>query len=211
MTFQTASDHQLAVAATRPAPPQTGATSSAAPALHAASWPFHPDDVTPLQWWRTLPADRLTDAQHLLLRSTLAKISPLRGREWLGGLRGDAAAGIALALESLPITAVTIEIDLVMSALAVHALSGNAAAALVLSHVLRLAPLDHPFGRELSASWLALNLRHAMQRKTMDVAKADAAQARRALDRCSFECRAPRRGSHHPLRPHEAPCTGDRA
>lgn len=183
MTLQTISNLHPTIVTTRPAPPQVGATSSAAPDSHDTSWPFHPDDVTPLQWWRTLPADRLTDAQHLLLRATLAKISPLRGREWLGGLRGDAAAGIALALESLPITAVPLEIDLVMSALAVHALSGNAAAALVLSHILRLAPLDHPFGRELSASWLALNLRNAMRRKTMDVAWADADRARCASDR----------------------------
>lgn len=135
------------------------------------SWPFHSDDVTPLQWWRTLPADRLSDAQHLLLRATLKTISPLKGREWLGGLRGDAAASIAVALGCLPITTVTLEIDLAMSAMAAHALGGNAASALVLSHVLRHAPLDYPFARELAASWLALNLRRAMRTKVADTAR----------------------------------------
>jgi hypothetical protein len=41
----------------------------------------------------------------------------------------------------------------------------NAAAALVLSHLLRRTPLDHPFGTELSVSWLLLNLRRALGTK----------------------------------------------
>lgn len=134
------------------------------------SWPFHSDDVTPLQWWRTLPADRLGDAQHLLLRATLNKISPLKDREWFGSLRGDPAASIAVALGCLPIAELTLKMDLAMSVMAIHALGGNAASALVLSHVLRHAPLDHPFTRELAASWLALNLRRTM-RKVADTAR----------------------------------------
>src|ERR1700681_3289419 len=31
-----------------------------------SSWPFRPEDVTPLAWWRTMPADLFGDAEHLL-------------------------------------------------------------------------------------------------------------------------------------------------
>ena len=129
-----------------------------------SSWPFNPDDVTPLELWRTMPADHL-DAQHLLLRATMDKICSMHGREWLAALRGDAAACVAVAFGALPITEITLEVDLTMSALTVGALGGNAAAALLLSNVLRQTPLNHPFGRELSVSWLVLNLQRALQKK----------------------------------------------
>lgn len=137
-----------------------------------SSWPFNPDDVSPLQWWRTLPADHLGDAQHLLLRATLESISGNKRHEWITGLHNDAPISVAIALGALPITEITSELDLAMSALAVTALGGNAGAALVLSHILRLAPLDHPFARELSASWLVLNLRRALEARM--AAKANA-------------------------------------
>ncbi|WP_438275828.1 hypothetical protein [Nitrobacter sp.] len=139
------------------------------------SWPFDPNDVTPLQWWRTMPADRLNDAQYLLLRATLEKVSLIKRREWLSGMRGDAAASIAIALHCLPITAVALEVGLAMSAVALHALGGDAASAMLLSHILRRVPLDHPFARDLALSWLALNLRRAMQIRTKETAQASLA------------------------------------
>jgi hypothetical protein len=131
-----------------------------------------------------MPADRLNDAQYLLLRATLEKVSLIKRREWLSGMRGDAAASIAIALHCLPITTVTLEVDLAMSAVALHALGGDAASALVLSHILHRAPLDHPFARDLAVSWLALNLRRAMQIRTKETAQASQApEGDRLLDR----------------------------
>lgn len=130
-----------------------------------SSWPFNQDDVTPLEWWRTMPADHLGDAQLLHLRATVAKISVMKDRQWLCALQGDAAASIAIAIGAMPIGQITLEVDLAMSTLALCALGGSAGAALVLSHILRQTPLDHPFGRELSASWLALNLHRALNAK----------------------------------------------
>jgi hypothetical protein len=52
-----------------------------------------------------------------------------------------------------------------MSALALCASEGSAGAALVLSHILKRTALDHPFGKDLSASWLALNLCRALNVK----------------------------------------------
>jgi hypothetical protein len=69
-------------------------------------------------------------------------------------MRGDAAASIAIALEMTPISEISLEVDLAMTVLVLNALDSNAAAPLVLSHLLRGAPLDHPFGKELSVSWL---------------------------------------------------------
>lgn len=123
-----------------------------------SSWPFNPEDGTPLEWWRTMPADHLDDAQLFCLRATVAKISVMKDHQWLSALRGDAAASIAIAIGAMPIDRVTVEVDLAMSALALCALEGSAGAALVLSHFLRRTALDHPFGKDLSASWLALNL-----------------------------------------------------
>jgi hypothetical protein len=130
-----------------------------------SSWPFNTDDVTPLEWWRTMPAEHLGDAQLSHLRATVAKISVMKDRQWLSSLQGDAAASIAIAIGAMPIGQITLEIDLAMSSLALCALDGSAGAALVLSHILRQVPLDHPFGRELSASWLALDLHRALNAK----------------------------------------------
>jgi hypothetical protein len=127
-----------------------------------SSWPWGPDDFSPIEWWRSLPADHLGDAQQLMLRATLDKICVMNGREWLSAMHGDAAASIAIAVEMFPITEVTLEVDLAMTVLMFGALDGNAAAAVVLSQLLGRAPLDHPFAKELSVSWLVLNLRRAL-------------------------------------------------
>ena len=131
-----------------------------------SSWPFRIMDTSPLAWWRTMPADLLGDAEQLLLRDTIGKVGVLKGRAWVSAMRGDAAASIAIALGALPITTITLEADLAMTSLMSSALGGSAAAALVLSQVLQRCPLEHPFGKELSVSWLVFNLHRAMAGKT---------------------------------------------
>jgi hypothetical protein len=129
-------------------------------------WPFHLSDVTPLAWWRTMPADHLGDVELIQLRAMMGKISVMKDHQWLSALRGDAPASIAIAIAAMPIDRVTLEVDLAMSALALCALECSAGAALVLSHILRRTPLDHPFGRDLAASWLVLNLCRALAAKS---------------------------------------------
>jgi len=128
-------------------------------------WPFNLGDVTPLEWWRTMPADHLGETQRLHLSATLEKICVMKDHQWLSALRGDAAASVAIAIGAMPIGKVTLEVDLAMSALALCTLEGSAGAALVLSHILRRTTLDHPFRKELSSSWLALNLYRALTAK----------------------------------------------
>lgn len=130
-----------------------------------SSWPFSPDDVLPLQWWRTMPADQLGDAQHLLLRTTLQNIATFTGRQWLAGLHDNAAACIKIALRAHRISKIALEVDLAMSFLMASALGGNAGSALVLSHILRRVPIDRGFAKKLSVSWLELNLRRALEAK----------------------------------------------
>ena len=135
-------------------------------AIQAAAWPFNPGDVTPLEWWRTMPADHLIGSDLHQLRTIMTKVAVLKDHEWTSALQGDAAASIAIAISAMPIDQVTHKVDLAMSALALCALDGSAGAALVLSHILQRAVLDHPFGRELSSSWLALNLGRSLKGKT---------------------------------------------
>ena len=80
-----------------------------------SSWPFNPDDVSPLKWWRAMPADHLGDTQHPL--STMENICLIEGRECLAGLHGDAATRIAVAPGSLPISEISLEVDPAMSVL----------------------------------------------------------------------------------------------
>jgi hypothetical protein len=128
------------------------------------------DDVTPLEWWRTMPANHLGEGPQCVLREMLDKVSLVKRRQWLSAMRGDAATSIAVAIEAMPINRITLEVDLMMTALMVCALDGNSGAVLVLAHILHRAPLDHPFGQELSISWLALNFRRARHMQKRPVA-----------------------------------------
>jgi hypothetical protein len=128
----------------------------------ACRWPFKAEDTSPLAWWRTLPSAAFRDAEHLLLRATLEGITVLHGGDkFAAALRGDAAAAIAVAFSLMPIEAITLQVDLAMTALLRCALERNAAAALVLAQVLGLTDLGHPFATELAASWFARGLRHS--------------------------------------------------
>lgn len=138
------------------------AVAAGAATWPSAPWPFCAEDIGPLAWWRTMPADQLRDAKHLALRDVLSKVSVLRGCEWVSAMRGDAVASVAVAIGVHPIKEISIEVDVAMSALLLHALAGDAGAALVLSEVLRQTRLDHPFAKELAESWLVLNLRRAL-------------------------------------------------
>lgn len=151
-------------------------------AVRSTPWPFHAADASPLAWWRMLPADKFRDAEHLLLRATLDKVAVLRGKSWIAALRGDAAASIAVALSLMPISTATLEVDIAMTAVLASALDGDATTALMLSHVLGRAALDHPFATELAASWLAHNLRHSLDRRRFNPAEDALWKALRTLD-----------------------------
>ncbi|WMT73345.1 hypothetical protein [Bradyrhizobium sp. Ash2021] len=129
-------------------------------------WPFRPQDVSPLVWWRMLPSDLMRDAEHLLVCATLDGITVMRGgHDITAALQGDPAAAIAVALSLMPVDEVTLEVDIAMTAVLRCTLAGNAAAALVLAKVVGRAELDHPFATELSGSWYTHHLRHSPDRR----------------------------------------------
>jgi hypothetical protein len=125
------------------------------------SWPIKLDDISPIEWWRTMPADLLGDVPHLILRETVDRICVTQDNQWLSAMRGDAAASIAIAVVAMPIDQITLEVDLVMTILTICALDGSADATLALAHILYRVELHHPFAQELSLSWLVTNLRCA--------------------------------------------------
>jgi hypothetical protein len=129
------------------------------------AWPFNAEDASPLAWWRTLPSDRLGDAEARLVNATLAKIDVMGGGDALApALRGEIGADVAVALSLMPIDDVTLEVDLAMTAVLRGALERDGLAALVLAHVLGRADINHPFATELSASWLT-SPRHSPERR----------------------------------------------
>jgi hypothetical protein len=128
----------------------------------SAPWPFNADDCSPLTWWRRLPPDALRDAERLLLFSTVRGISVLHaGDDLAAAMRGDAAAAIGAALRLMPVQAITLQVDITMTALMRSALHGNAASALVMAQVIGLTDLGHELTTELAASWLAFGERHS--------------------------------------------------
>jgi hypothetical protein len=121
----------------------------------ARPWPFKAEDISPLAWWRTLPSDALGDAERLLLLTTLEQIDVLHGGDdFANALKGDPAAAIGVAFSLMPITEVTLQADIAMTALLRCAVERNAAAALVLAQVTGLTDLGHPYAIEIARSWL---------------------------------------------------------
>jgi len=126
------------------------------------AWPFRSEDISPLQWWRTLPSDAFRDAEQVLLLATLERIRVLHGCDDLAAaLTGDAAAAIDVAFALMPIDVTTLTTDIAMSALMRCALAPNATAALVMAQVVGLTILDHGLATELAASWYTHGLRHS--------------------------------------------------
>jgi hypothetical protein len=125
-------------------------------------WPFKAADISPLEWWRTLPSDAFRDAEQILVPTTLERIGVLHGGDDLAAaLAGDAAAAISAAFSLMPIEETTLTVDIAMTALCRCALAPNAAAALVMAQVIGLTDLNHGLATELAASWYTHGLRYS--------------------------------------------------
>ncbi len=138
----------------------------------SAPWPFEPDQTSPLAWWRRLPPDSFHHAEYSLLRATLGDVRILRGGDDLAAaLRGDAAAAVGAALGLMPITEVTLPVDVTMSWLLYTALKHDATAALVMSQIVGLTDLGHGFAIELAGSWFKYGRRHSDDPRKFDLAE----------------------------------------
>ena len=143
---------------------RAGTTEAGRPPSHLrpSPWPFEPEDQSALAWWRTMTPESLHGANRQFLFATLRQISMLHGDDdFTAALRGDAAAAISVALAVMPITNITLQVDIAMTTLLRSALESNAASALVMAQVVGLTDFGHPFGTALAASWLDFGRRHS--------------------------------------------------
>ncbi|WP_128963005.1 hypothetical protein [Bradyrhizobium guangzhouense] len=135
-------------------------------------WPYEPNDTSPLAWWRRLPPDSFHDAERSLLRATLGDVRVLRGgNDLAAALQGDAVAAVGAALGLMPITEVTLPVDVTMSCLLYTALKQDATAALVMSQIAGLTDLGHGFAIELAGSWFKYGRRHSDDPRKFDLAE----------------------------------------
>jgi hypothetical protein len=130
----------------------------------APTWPFSPNDSTPLTWWRRLPAHVLRDEERAQISETLRHVEALCcDAEFRAALNGDADAAIATVLSMMPITNIDFHTDIAMTALLSCALAGQASAALVLAQIVGLTDVGHALTRELSVSWLGWGFRYSTE------------------------------------------------
>ena len=106
------------------------------------------------QWWRLTPATAFDLVALIEMRASLSKINMLGEPRWKDAAAGDASASIGVALDMNAGGTVDARFDLVMTALAVCAAGGNAAACLVMSHILRKIPGAGKGEARIATSWL---------------------------------------------------------
>jgi hypothetical protein len=109
---------------------------------------------TPLTWWRRISAKEFDPSRVKILRATLSTIAILEESTWRSAADGNAVAAIALALRLNPARSKSTAYDLIMTAVAICAADGNAAACLVMSHILRKIPGTGKAKARIATSWL---------------------------------------------------------
>jgi hypothetical protein len=119
----------------------------------------------PIKWWRTLPADAFDSSRKSVLRATLSTIAIFGEPTWRSAVGGSAAAAIGLALRLNPSRSTSAAYDLIVTSLAICAADGNAAACIVMSHVLRNIPGAGKAEARIATSWLALAFNDALSRR----------------------------------------------
>jgi hypothetical protein len=116
------------------------------------------DDHWPaaLSYWRRFAAESFDDPLKADVLDCVNRISSTIP-QWRNAILGDAGAAVALALRIKAPTVIGVKLDLAMTVL-LRCAFDNAAAALVMSHVLRTMPLDPHDRARLATSWLVYNI-----------------------------------------------------
>jgi hypothetical protein len=123
----------------------------------------------PLGWWRTIPAEEFDPSRVKVLRAMLSTIAILDEPAWSSATDGDAVAAIGLALRLNPARSTSTAYDLIMTSLAICATEGNAAACLVMSHILRKIPGAGKTEARIATSWLAHAFNQLLDRRAKAV------------------------------------------
>jgi hypothetical protein len=127
----------------------------------------------PIKWWRSLPADGFNSCRKSVLRATLSTIAIFDEPTWRSAVGGSAAAAIGLALRLNPSRSTSAAYDLIVTSLAICAADGNAAACIVMSHVLRNIPGAGKAEARIATSWLALAFNDALSRRAQKPTSAE--------------------------------------
>jgi hypothetical protein len=123
------------------------------------------ETIPPLHWWRHLPATAFTTAHLAVIRRAITGFGFIGEPHWPAAANGHPAAAIGIALRTLRShTEHSPTFDLVMSALLRCALERNAAAVLVLAHVLDRVATDAPCSA-LATSWRSIETVRRFDRK----------------------------------------------
>jgi hypothetical protein len=117
------------------------------------------------QWWRFMPANAFDVSALREMRGSLSTIAILEEPTWRSAAGGNAAAAIGLALRLNPARSTSTAYDLIMTALAICGAGGNAAACLVMSHVLRKMPGAGKAEARIATSWLVHGFSGVLSRR----------------------------------------------
>jgi hypothetical protein len=110
----------------------------------------------PTRWWRYLFAQDYDVRTVRTMRAFLAKVDLPDEARWIDAATGDAAAAIGIAFKYSSLGLRRRNFDLAMTALAVCAFRGSAAARLVLAKQLHWLPDGGEAENRIADSWLAL-------------------------------------------------------
>lgn len=121
---------------------------------HAAVEPSR----APWALWRTRRAEQFDVADADTLQHLLAKTSLFGQAKWQNAVGGDVSAAVGVAVSFLPVDEVTVQFDIAMTALISYAIEGDAAAAIVVSNILRCLPGRERLHRRIATSWFVSNL-----------------------------------------------------
>jgi hypothetical protein len=123
-----------------------------------------PDSICVSSLWRTMRAEQFGAQEFGNIQRLLVRIELFGHRNWQSAVDGDVPAAIAVALSFLPVTQLTLQFDIAMTALIKLAIGGDPAAAIVASNILRNLPGSHPLHRQIATSWFVSNLAAAIDR-----------------------------------------------
>jgi hypothetical protein len=109
----------------------------------------------PTRWWRSHLAQVYDERTIRRMRAFLAKVDLPAEERWFDAATGEAAAAIAVAFNCRTRVPAGRDYDMAMTALAVCAFRGNAAARLVIARHLRWLPGGGDAAIRVADSWIA--------------------------------------------------------
>jgi hypothetical protein len=118
-----------------------------------ASPPALRQSLSPLLWWRRLPADAFRPADVPRLIRAMRDAGSIEHPQWPNALTGSANAAIEIAVKIAFRDELTALVDLALTAVLRCAVSGDVPAAVLIAAALRKRVAVDPRCRDLEGSW----------------------------------------------------------